>query len=109
MTRRLAHIALCLSVLLLARSPASAQDDDFVIKKPGEITFTTGIVIEGRIEKPQVMLVLTKERVKIEPLDYEGSFIKSITEPLRLNTFQTYDAKQEGGGESAPQSKRRKL
>jgi len=76
-------------------SSANAAEDEFIIKKPGEITFTTGIVIEGRVEKPQVMLVLTKERVKMEELNFEQSFVRNITEPLRYNTFEAYNAKDE--------------
>jgi hypothetical protein len=72
--------------------PAAAGDpadrDDFVIRKPGEITFTTGIVIEGRVEKPQVMLILTKERIKLQPVTFERSFVNRVTEPVYYNTFE---------------------
>ena len=86
--------------------PASA-DEEFIIKKPGEITFTSGIVIEGRVEKPQVMLVLTKERIKVEPVLFQQSFLKNITDPLRYNTFQiSKGSTEEMGGTDNKKMKR---
>jgi hypothetical protein len=85
------------------KGPVQAmKDEEFVIKRPGEITFTSGIIIEGRIEKPHVMLVLTKERIKLEPLVFQQSFLKNITSPLRFNTFEISnyrDANPEGDEE----------
>ena len=77
--------------------PAAQKDEDFIIKKPGEISFTSGIVIEGRVEKPQVLLVLTKERIKVDPVVFQQSFLKNITDPLRYNTFEI--SKGSGGDE----------
>jgi len=62
--------------------------DEFVIKKAGEITFTTGVVIEGRVEKPQVMLILSKEALRLEPETFEKSFINKITRPMQYNAFE---------------------
>jgi hypothetical protein len=79
-----------------ARTAAAApKDEDFVIKKPGEITFTSGIVIEGRVEKPQVMLILTKEKIKANPFVFQQSFIKNITDPIRYNTFEISKGQEE--------------
>lgn len=72
----------------LANAAAQAGQDEFVIKKPGEITFTTGIVIEGRVEKPQVMLVLSKEKIRIADEAFKNSFLSRITRPLQYNTFE---------------------
>ncbi|OGJ86846.1 MAG: hypothetical protein A2268_14335 [Candidatus Raymondbacteria bacterium RifOxyA12_full_50_37] len=72
----------------LAAVPATPAQDEFVIRKPGEITFTTGIVIEGRVEKPQVMLILTKERLKLQSIRFERSFVNRITEPVAYSTFE---------------------
>lgn len=95
MTMRMKTILLLVLVLIFLAQAQSADggandgrnEDDYVVKKPGEITFTTGIVIEGRVEKPQVILILTKEKVKMEPLHFDHSFVKNITEPVRYNTF----------------------
>jgi len=84
------------------------KDDDFIIKKPGEITFTSGIVIEGRVEKPQVMLVLTKEKIKSDPSSYKQSFLKNITDPLRYNTFEISKGSLEEMGGSDGKKGRRK-
>jgi len=83
------------------------KEDEFVIKKPGEITFTSGIVIEGRVEKPQVMLVLTKEKIKVEPVIFQQSFVKNITDPLRYNTFEISNGAEEETGEGAERKTRR--
>ncbi|MFH0921238.1 MAG: hypothetical protein V1913_12860 [Fibrobacterota bacterium] len=71
-----------------AGSAPAPQEESFVIKKPGEITFTSGIVIEGRVEKPQVMLVFIKERIKLEPVVFRQSPIGKITEPLRITPLE---------------------
>lgn len=72
----------------LADAAAGANQEDFIIKKPGELTFTTGVVIEGRVEKPQVMLVLSKEALRLEPVTFEKSFLDNITRPLQYNVFE---------------------
>jgi len=72
-----------------AAPAAQAQDQSFVVKRPGEITFTSGIVIEGRVEKPQVMLVFTKEKIKLEPVVFRQSPLSQITAPLRMTPLAT--------------------
>jgi len=76
-------------------SKSDKSEDEYVIRRPGEITFMTGIVIEGRVEKPQVMLVLTKEKIKLEPISFRNTFLKNITNPLRYNTFELFTEKKE--------------
>ncbi len=98
-----------MSVPVKNKAPAGEpKDDDFIIKKPGEITFTSGIVIEGRVEKPQVMLVLTKEKIKSDPSSYKQSFLKNITDPLRYNTFEISKGSLEEMGGSDEKKGRRK-
>jgi hypothetical protein len=65
--------------------PSPQNDDDFVIKRPGEITFTSGIVIEGRVEKPQVLLIMTKEKTKLPELKLKASMLRFIEEPVIVN------------------------
>jgi pyruvate/2-oxoglutarate dehydrogenase complex dihydrolipoamide acyltransferase (E2) component len=73
-------------------APGSAEE--YVIRRPGEITFEQGIIIEGRVEKPQLMLVLTKEKIKLEPVTFEKSFLTHITLPMRYNTFELFTEKK---------------
>ena len=79
-----------------ASGKAKKSDDErFVIKRPGEITFTTGIVIEGRIEKPQVIIVLSKEEIKVKPVSFSNSFLAHVVRPLRQNTFELFTEEEE--------------
>jgi hypothetical protein len=75
-------LLLLFAALLLGQTTPKSEDDDFVIKKPGEITFTSGIIIEGRVEKPQVLLIMTKEKTKLPPLKLNSSMIRFIEEPV---------------------------
>lgn len=66
-------------------TPAAAPADDeksYRIDQPGTITFTVGITIKGKVEKPQVMIFLPKERPYYKPIDYAHSFTTDILEPL---------------------------
>ncbi len=66
----------------------SQENDEFQITKPGEITFTTEMTIEGKIEKPQVIIVFSKEGTKSGADEGEASFVEDILEPVRINTFR---------------------
>ncbi|OGS37574.1 MAG: hypothetical protein A2293_00195 [Elusimicrobia bacterium RIFOXYB2_FULL_49_7] len=80
--------ALMRSMAAVAEKAATGRsNENYVIRKPGEITFTTGIVIEGRVEKPQVMLILTKERIRLDPVLFRRSFLKDITRSLQYKNF----------------------
>jgi hypothetical protein len=70
------------------KNEVAADPNDFVIKKPGEITFTSGIIIEGRVEKPQVLLIMTKEKTKLPALKLNSSMIRFIEEPVNINSAQ---------------------
>ena len=89
-------ILLC-CVVMAPFSPAFAQDkpypllntslvdsasSGFRIDQPGTITFTVGIKIKGKVEKPQVMIFLPKERTYYRELDFSHSFENDLTEPL---------------------------
>ncbi|MBL8026755.1 MAG: hypothetical protein JNL74_10115 [Fibrobacteres bacterium] len=78
---------LLMTALVIAQKSASANsaEDEAVIKKPGEITFTSGIVIEGRVEKPQVLLIMSKEKTKLPELKLNASMIKFIEEPVHID------------------------
>jgi hypothetical protein len=79
-----------LSVLLVLPSPAPGQDnakkDDpgYHIDKPGTITFTVGVKIKGKVEKPQVVIFLPKEKPYYRETEITHSFLNDIMEPLPL-------------------------
>lgn len=52
------------------------------IDQPGTITFTVGLKIRGKVEKPQVMIFLPKERSYYRDLDFRHSFQTELSEPL---------------------------
>ncbi len=52
------------------------------IEKPGTITFTVGARIKGKVEKPQVMIFLPKERIHYQEITLERSFKQDLLEPL---------------------------
>jgi hypothetical protein len=88
----------CMTALLLvvlAITTASRAEDapgaentteklGYRIDKPGTITFTTVMKITGKVEKPQVMIFLPKERPFFRQMDFSHSFLSDIMEPLPL-------------------------
>jgi hypothetical protein len=65
---------------------ATAPDQGgYKIEKPGTITFTVGVTIKGKVEKPQVVIFLPKEKSQYEPMNFERSFATDIMNPAPLN------------------------
>jgi len=63
-----------------------AKDDQgYRIDKPGTITFTVGVKIKGKLEKPQVMIFLPKEKSVYNEVTITHSFHDAIMEPLPLD------------------------
>lgn len=58
------------------------RPQDYTIDQPGTITFTVGVKIKGKVEKPQVIIFLPKEKTlyKEHILDY--SFSDELSEQL---------------------------
>jgi hypothetical protein len=52
------------------------------IDKPGTITFTVGVKIKGKVEKPQVMIFLPKEKPYYNKATFAYSFMDDIMKPL---------------------------
>jgi len=65
-----------------AAKPDSATRPAFRIDQPGTMTFTVGMVIKGKIEKPQVIIFLPKEKSYYRELKFTHSFADDIAEPL---------------------------
>lgn len=68
------------------KAPASLKDHIF--RKPGEITFTVGAIIEGKIEKPQVIIVFPKEKPKSDSIVFDNSFKAEMLKPLNIEAFK---------------------
>ena len=54
----------------------------YKIDQPGTITFTVGVKIKGKVEKPQVVIFLPKEKPQYREMDFSYSFQKDIEKPL---------------------------
>lgn len=68
-------------------SAPTEQDEksDYVIDQPGTITFTSGVKIKGKVEKPQVVIFMTKERSYSRGMEFDYSFKDDIIEPIELS------------------------
>lgn len=60
------------------------QEQSYRVDKPGTITFTVGVKIKGKVEKPQVVIFLPKEKPVYRPVTLEKSYVKDIMKPLRF-------------------------
>ncbi len=88
----LAWFALCSLISVACPRGACAQELDssktvqegkgYRIDRPGTITFTVGIKIKGKIEKPQVMIFLPKEKPVYNKTTFSMSFMDDIMTPL---------------------------
>lgn len=65
-----------------AAALASPGDKGYKIEKPGTITFTVGVVIKGKVEKPQVVIFLPKEKSYHEEFSFVRSFKNDLLKPL---------------------------
>lgn len=54
----------------------------YKIDKPGTITFTVGAKIKGKVDKPQVMIFLPKEKSDHQQITIDRSFKEELFEPL---------------------------
>ena len=88
------QVRYCIILLVIAVICAFAEDStntrndsdkkDYRIEKPGTITFTVGIKIEGKVAKPQVVIFLPKEKSQYRKLDFSYSFKNDLAKPLPL-------------------------
>jgi hypothetical protein len=68
-------------------NPPGTQKDTvtqpgYRIDQPGTITFTVGMVIKGKVEKPQVMIFLPKEKSYFREQEFSHSFRDELSQPL---------------------------
>jgi hypothetical protein len=66
-----------------ASLPAASPNDDFQ-----EIDFGKALIIEGKVEKPQVQFPLIKEPPPEKEIQFETSFLQNILKLDRENTFK---------------------
>ena len=71
--------------------PAGATNSIVESKNPGEITFSQGLVIEGKVEKPQVQFTLLREETRIKSIKLKADFKKDILKWERENSFSFKD------------------
>ena len=57
-------------------APADSTD------QPGTITFTVGVKISGKVEKPQVVIFLPKEKTLYREETFNRSFSEELSQPL---------------------------
>ncbi len=76
-------LGLLLSSTLLA-GPALAQEEG---EAEDGVIQLEGLVIEGKIAKPQVFYVLGRSTVRYESLRLDQSFVHRIVESARRNPF----------------------
>jgi hypothetical protein len=63
-------------------TPKDSVTSAYRIDKPGMITFTVGVKIKGKVEKPQVVIFLPKEKPVYNKATFFYSFQNDIAKPL---------------------------
>lgn len=59
-----------------------ASQEQYHIEQPGTITFTVGVKIRGKVEKPQVIIFLPKEKTLYRDELLTHSFTEDLADPL---------------------------
>ncbi len=70
--------------------PSKSNTDkpvEVISKMSEEISFGKNLVVEGKVEKPQVQFPLVKEAPPEKPIQFETSFLPKILYLERENTF----------------------
>ncbi|MDO5576284.1 MAG: hypothetical protein Q4F84_04335 [Fibrobacter sp.] len=58
------------------------QQQDYTIDQPGTITFTVVVKIKGKVDKPQVIIFLPKEKPLYQKHVLDHSFSDELSEQL---------------------------
>ncbi len=64
------------------RTDSTKTEQGYRIDQPGTITFTVGVKISGKVEKPQVMIFLPKEKTLYREEVLTRSFSEELAQPL---------------------------
>jgi hypothetical protein len=71
-----------------ATGAAASGGAAYRIDKPGTLTFTGGVKIKGKVEKPQVMIFLPKEKPYYHTTTFSYSFSDEIMKPLPFTAME---------------------
>jgi hypothetical protein len=87
--RNVAAALLCAGLAVFAQTPPAgskpaqaAPESGYRIDEPGTITFTVGVTIKGKVEKPQVVIFLPKEKPFYRDISFSHSFAGDLLKPL---------------------------
>jgi hypothetical protein len=72
-----------IAVIAGAQAPEQ-KEGDYIVEKPGTITFKHGLVIVGKVERPQVMIFLPKQKSFYREIEFSRSFRADIAEPVEF-------------------------
>lgn len=75
-----------------AAQPSRTPEAGAANSNSGEINFNRTLVIEGKVEKPQVTFTLLKEPPPEREIRFEASFMDDLLKPERENTFSPGEA-----------------
>ncbi len=69
-------------IYAVAPKDTSIASQGYRVDEPGTITFTVGVKIKGKVEKPQVVIFLPKEKPLFRPVTFSYSFKDDLLRPL---------------------------
>ena len=78
-------VMICTSIALAQDSGQEVNSDEdikYEVEQLGTITFSVGVKIKGKLEKPQVVIFLPKGKSQFREMDFSYSFKKDIYKPL---------------------------
>jgi hypothetical protein len=68
----------------------SSGSQGYRIDQPGTITFTVGVKIKGKVEKPQVMIFLPKEKTIYREIEFSKTYKEDLMTPLPFTPLNDY-------------------
>ncbi len=74
--------SICFSIEPDSSQINKEQKGDYQMVEPGTISFTVGVKIKGKFEKPQVLIFLVKEKSQYREMNFSYSFKEDILTPL---------------------------
>lgn len=83
--RTLLKFLLLILIFIVTSYSAPEENNEYIIDQPGTITFTSGVKIKGKVEKPQVVIFMSKEKTASKSMDFNHSFKDDILEPIDFN------------------------
>ena len=78
-----AAVALLMAVFALFASTVNSA----YAQSPGGVEVLEALVIEGKLQKPEVFYILSRHKTKYNALKLKRSFLKEIRHSLKKNPF----------------------